>query len=71
MITSRERQGPGWARWYDSEEEAAAYAAEKREKGHIVRHDEDAPLYVWVSYSRKKHGTRVRLVEAGYDTLSV
>jgi hypothetical protein len=70
MITDREVQGPGKARWYDNLEEAQVYADAKREKGHIVRFCEENN-YVWVSNSYKKHGLRARFVELGYDTLAV
>jgi hypothetical protein len=70
MVIDQEVQGPGRAYWFDDSEEARVFAESKTEKGHSVSFDEEES-YVWVSFSWKNHNDRVRLVEAGYDTLAV
>jgi len=69
--STTERQGPGRAYWFETADDARAFAVEKAKLGHKVIYDSYSPDYVWVSYSKKYTSEKVKQVLAGIDPVAV
>jgi hypothetical protein len=68
--TDTEKQGPGRAYWFDSVEDAKAFAKQKKAKGHAILDNSESSKYVWISTTTKNHSGRTKEVMMGIDPTS-